>query len=457
MTSTICEPTLIRDAAERAARFLHELPERRVGVAPAAVERLERFLSAPLSDDPVPAAEILEDLDRLASPATIASAGPRFFGFVNGGALPASLAAHWLSSAWDQNAFSRASSPAGAVIEAAALAWLRALFGFPDGTEATFTTGATLANFSALAAARHRLLERRDWNVEADGLFGAPPIDVYVSAESHPTVRKGLGLLGFGRERVHVLETDANGRIRADALPQLAPGSLVCAQAGNVNSGGFDPFPALVEACRESGSWLHVDGAFGLWALASSTLGALAEGILGADSWATDGHKWLNVPYDCGIAFVRDAESLRAAMSFSAAYLPTEGAREPFHTTPESSRRPRGVEVWAALRSLGRRGVAEMIERGCAQAARFAAGLRDAGFAILNEVELNQVVVSFGSDAENDAIIAAIQADGTCWCGPTEWRGRRAMRISVSCWATDDEDVERSLAAIVDCAKRVVG
>ncbi len=453
---TICDEKLIRDAADRANAFLAALPERRVGGEPLAVERLARFLAEPLPDDGVPPQEILADLDHYGSPATVASPGPRFFGFVNGGALPASLAAHWLASAWDQNAFSAASSPAGAAIEEAALVWLRDLFGLPASTEAAFTTGATLANFSALAAARHRLLARAGWNVEADGLFGAPPIDVYVSEESHPTVRKSLGLLGMGRERLRVLPTGAQGRVRADALPRFGPATIVCAQAGNVNSGAFDPFPALVDACAKEGAWLHVDGAFGLWALASPRLRSLAEGIEGADSWATDGHKWLNVPYDCGIAFVRDAEALRAAMSFTAAYLPTEGAREPFHTTPESSRRPRGVEVWAALRSLGRNGVAAMIEAGCAHATRFAEALASAGYEILNEVELNQVVVSFGSDEQNDAIVRAIQEDGTCWCGPTEWRGRRAMRISVSCWATEAEDVERSLDAILACAARVL-
>jgi glutamate/tyrosine decarboxylase-like PLP-dependent enzyme len=450
--------SLVEDASRRARAYLEGLRERPVAASAADVAQLRTFLAAPLPEAPVPAAQVLDEIDRYGGPATVASAGPRFFGFVNGGTLPASLAAHWLASAWDQNAFSWASSPVGAGFEAAALAWLIELFELPSGTEAAFTTGATLANFSALAAARHRLLAREGWDVEADGLFGAPPIEVHVSAESHPTVRKGLGLLGLGRTRVDLLETDAQGRIRADRLPRFGPRAIVCAQAGNVNSGAFDPFPALVDACGAAGAWLHVDGAFGLWARAGGpSRRTLTRGIEGADSWATDGHKWLNVPYDCGIAFVKDAEALRRAMSFAAAYLPADGPREPFHSTPEASRRARGIDVWAALRSLGRSGLEAMIERGCAQASRFAEGLRAAGHAVLNDVVLNQVVVCFGNDARTARVIEAVQAEGVCWCGPTEWRGRRAMRISVSCWATRDADVERALASILAAAERVEG
>ncbi len=307
-------PALVEDAADRARDYLASLASRPVAPSDEAVTNLRTFLAAPLPDGPTePGTGARRARSATARPATVASAGPRFFGFVNGGTLPASLAAHWLASAWDQNAFSTASSPVAAAFEAAALAWLNTLFGFPDDTEGAFTTGATLANFSALAAARHRLLAREGWDVESDGLFGAPPIDVFVSAESHPTVRKGLGLLGLGRTRVRELETDAQGRIRGDRLPRFGARTIVCAQAGNVNSGAFDPFPALVDACRENGAWLHVDGAFGLWARASRKRFALTEGVEGADSWATDGHKWLNVPYDCGIAFVRDAEALRGA------------------------------------------------------------------------------------------------------------------------------------------------
>ena len=457
MTRTIISPRLIEEATDRAQTYLATLSDRPVAPSSEDVARLREFLAEPMPDKSTDPSEVLRGLDEYGSPATIASAGPRFFGFVNGGALPAPLAAHWLASAWDQNAFSFASSPVGAVVEETALSWLIELFGFPEGTQAAFTTGATLANFSALAAARHRLLARQGWDADRDGLFGAPPIDVYVSRESHPTLRKGLGLLGLGRERVHELPTDSDGRVCVDALPQFSASSLVCVQAGNVNSGAFDPFPELVEACRAQGAWLHVDGAFGLWASVSAAKRDLTKGIEGADSWATDGHKWLNVPYDCGIAFVRDAEALRAAMSISAAYLPADAPREPFHFTPEASRRPRGVEAWAALKSLGRQGLEEMIDRSCAQAERFAEGLREAGHEILNDVALNQVVVSFGDDETNQEVIEAIQKAGICWCGPTHWRGRSAMRISVSCWATTEDDVERSLASMLDCARRVAG
>ncbi len=461
---TILDPALMDDVVVRAAKYLAGLSERGVAPTEEAASALRNFadgaMASGLQQASVAAKQVLAELDEVGSPATIASAGPRFFGFVNGGTLPAPLAAHWMSTAWDQNSFSAASSPVGSVFEEIALAWLIDLLELPEGTEAAFTTGATLANFSALAAARHRLLERADWDVEADGLFGAPPIEVYVSEESHPTVRKGLGLLGLGRSRVTELATDAMGRIRADKLPRFATGSLVCAQAGNVNSGSFDPYPALVEACWEAGAWLHVDGAFGLWARASRAKRGLTEGIEGADSWATDAHKWLNVPYDNGIAFVKDADALRAAMSFSAAYLPGlpgSGPREPFHTTPEASRRPRGIDVWAALRSLGRDGVEALIDEGCAHASTFAAGLAAAGYEILNQdsLELNQVVVSFGDAETNHAVVEAVKQDGTCWCGPTEWRGRSAMRISISCWATTAADIERSIQAIVRCAERV--
>lgn len=454
MSDPIFDSKLMEEAATRAGRFLAGLPERPVAPARADLERLRALVGSPLPEVAMEPVEVLRELDRLGSPATIASAGPRFFGFVNGGALPATLAAHWLASAWDQNAFSFASSPAGVLLEEVALGWLREILGLPPETAAAFTTGATLANFTALAAARHRLLARAGWDVEEDGLFGAPEIEVFVSEESHPTVRKGLALLGLGRARLRTLATDSNGRVRAESLPTFGSCTLVCVQAGNVNSGSFDPFPELVAACRENGSWLHVDGAFGLWALASRDKRSLAHGIEGADSWATDGHKWLNVPYDCGIAFVRDADALRSAMSFSAAYLPADAPREPFHYTPEASRRARGVEVWAALRSLGREGVEAMIDRCCRHARDFAEGLERAGHEILNEVELNQVVVSFGDAATNKAVIEAVQNAGVCWCGPTEWRGRSAMRISVSCWATGDEDVRRSLESILDCATR---
>jgi glutamate/tyrosine decarboxylase-like PLP-dependent enzyme len=449
-------PTLLQDAAERAGRYLAGLPERSVRPDPGAVARLRAALAAALPETGASPEAVLAELDALGSPATVATAGPRYFGFVTGGALPATVAAATLAAAWDQNAFSRVSSEAGAAYEEAAVRGLAELLGLPDGCGGALVTGATLANVSALAAARHALLARAGWDVGGQGLFGAPPLRVLAGEEVHASVRKALGLLGLGRDRVETLPVDAQGCIRADRLPPAdARPTILCAQAGNVNSGGSDPFPALRAWCDEARAWLHVDGAFGLFAAASPATRAQVCGVEAADSWATDAHKWLNVPYDCGVVFVRDRAALGAAMASEAAYLPGQAQPEPFHFTPELSRRARGVEVVAALRSLGRQGVAELVERCCRHARRFAAGLRAAGHEVLNEVVLNQVVVSFGDDEACARTLAAIQEEGECWCGPTRWRGRAAVRISVSSWATGERDVERSLASMLRCADEV--
>ncbi len=401
--------------------------------------------------------KLLALLDEAGSPATIASAGGRYFGFVTGGVLPAALACGWLASAWDQNALSTVSSPVGAAIESIALAWVRQVLALPDDCAGAFVTGATMANFTALAAARHAVLARVGWDVQADGLFGAPPVTVVVGEEAHATLFKIIGLLGLGRERVVTVPADDQGRMRADAIPAFTGPAIVCAQAGNVNSGACDPMAAICARARDHGAWVHVDGAFGLWAAAAPAYAELLDGVAEADSWATDAHKWLNVSYDSGIALVRDADALRAAMSFSAEYFPTGTTREPFHYTPESSRRARGVEVWAALRSLGRAGLADLIARNCSMAARIADSLRDAGHEVLNQVVLNQVLVSFGDADTTRRVVAAIQEDGTCWCGPTVWKGRAAMRLSVSSWATTDEDVQVSVAAILRIADKITG
>jgi glutamate/tyrosine decarboxylase-like PLP-dependent enzyme len=444
---------LLEEAARRAVSYLEGLGERRVAPSPEAVAGLAR-LEVPLPEEPSAALEVIALLDEVCSPATKAMAGPRFFGFVIGGSLPAALAANWLAGAWDQNTGLWAPTPATAALEQVALGWLLELLGLSGSCGGAFVTGATMANFSALAAARHALLSREGWDVEAEGLFGAPEITVVVGEEAHPTLFKSLGLLGLGRKRVVRVPVDAQGRMRADALPAIKGPTVVCAQAGNVNTGAFDPLPEICERAHAAGAWVHVDGAFGLWAAAAPSLKRLAEGIAEADSCATDFHKWLNVPYDSGIAFVRDAAALRAAMAITAEYLPTESPhRNPSDYTPELSRRARGVEVWAALRSLGRSGVAELIERNCRQARRFAEGLSAAGFEVLNEVVLNQVLVSFGDAETTGRVIAEIQSEGTCWCGGTVWQGRTAMRISVSSWATTEEDVERSLDAIVRVAR----
>lgn len=444
-------PGLLLDAAQRGQRYLDSLPARRVSPTAEAIERL-RLLDIPLQNEPVDAARVLAELDEVGSPATVASAGARYFGFVIGGSLPAAVAANVLAAAWDQNAGLYVASPIGSVIEDIARRWLVSLFGLPETTEVGFVTGATMANFTGLAAARHALLARQGWDVEERGLFGAPPITVVVGDEVHASMLKALSLVGFGRARVTRVPVDAQGRMRSGALPALNQNTIVCIQVGNVNSGAFDPAEEIVRAAHAAGAWVHVDGAFGLWAAACPTRSHLAAGVAGADSWATDAHKWLNVPYDSGLAFVREPLHLRAAMSSSAAYLTMTENREPDQYTPEMSRRARGVEVWAALRSLGRNGLAGMIERSCRHAARFAAGLRAAGHDVLNEVVLNQVVVTFGDAERTLRVIKRIQDEGSTWCGQTHWHGRTAMRISVSGWLTSDEDVERSLSAILSCA-----
>jgi glutamate/tyrosine decarboxylase-like PLP-dependent enzyme len=442
---------LLQDAAGRAARYLEALPDRTVAPSAAAVERLAS-LDVPFPDGPTDARAVVAELDAVVSPATMAMAGPRFFGFVIGGALPATVAAGVLATAWDQNGVRHDLSPGTAVIEDVALRWVVEALGLPAGTAGGFVTGATVANFTALAAARHALLARTGWNVEARGLFGAPEISVVVGAEAHVSLFKALAMLGLGRERVVVVPVDGQGRLRADALPRLSPATIVCLQAGNVNTGAFDPAAEVVPRAREAGAWVHVDGAFGLWARAAPPRAALAAGLEGADSWATDAHKWLNVPYDSGLALVRDGAALRAAMGVTAAYLPQAARRDPADYTPELSRRARGVEVWAALRALGRTGLAALVEQSCRHARRFAEGLAAAGHRVLNEVVLNQVLVSFGDRDSTRRVIAAIQADGTCWCGGTVWQEQTAMRISISSWATTDDDVERSLRAMLRAA-----
>jgi len=446
-------PELLADALQRATRYLQGLRTRKVAPDPSAVAALIG-LEGPLPAGSPPAAT-LALLDEIVSPATMAMAGPRFFGFVIGGALPAALAANWLAAAWDQNTGYYNITPGTARLEQIALRWLVELFGLPAGPTGGFVTGATVANFTALAAARHVVLERAGWNVEAEGLFGAPPIHVLVGEEAHPTLLKSLGLLGFGRSRLTRVPVDGQGRMRADALPALSGPTILCLQAGNVNTGASDPLEPLIERARRAQAWVHVDGAFGLWAAASPRLRAQVSAVEQADSWATDAHKWLNVPYDSGLALVRDPHALAAAMAITADYLPSETPeRNPSDYTPELSRRARGVEVWAALHSLGRAGVAAMIERHCRQAQRFAQRLAAAGYRVLNEVVLNQVLVAFGDAARTRRVVAAVQADGTCWCGITVWQGHTAMRISVINWSTQEEDVERSIDAILAAAAR---
>jgi glutamate/tyrosine decarboxylase-like PLP-dependent enzyme len=444
---------LLVETADRAARYVTGIANRQVVPLPADVARLEA-LGGPLPQLPSDPSEVLALLDDIGSPATVATAGGRYFGFVVGGSLPAALAANWMAGAWDQNASMQVMSPVAAKLEEIVLEWMVDLLGLPSGSGAGFVTGTTMANFSALAAARTALLTRAGWDIEEDGLFGAPPIHVVVGDEVHISVLKALSMLGLGRSRVTRVPVDDQGRIRLEALPPLDDHTLVCVQAGNVNTGAFDPAGEICSRAHEAGSWVHVDGAFGLWAAVSPLYAPLLAGASAADSWAIDCHKWLNVPYDSGVAVVRTPESLHTAMTLSAAYLTPGGGREPWHYAPEGSRRARGVELWAALRSLGRSGLREMIERNCRQAKVFAKSLHQAGFAILNDVVLNQVLVSFGGAENTRRVIADIQKDGTCWCGGTQWQGHTAMRISVSSWVTTDEDVEQSVAAMIRIARR---
>ncbi|MFL5779318.1 MAG: pyridoxal phosphate-dependent decarboxylase family protein [Chloroflexota bacterium] len=472
MTGSTTDPTL-RRAHELAAEYLAQLPDRPVA-PPADLGALRATLGGLLPDTGEDPTGVLEALARDVDPGLVASAGPRYFGFVVGGSLPAALGADWLTSAWDQNAGLYVLSPAAAVVEEVVEGWLVDCFGLPPGTSAGFTTGATMANFTALASARHAVLRDRGWDAETRGLFGAPEINVVIGAEAHVTIRVALQMLGLGRDRVITVPADEQGRMRADALAaaltDLDGPTIVCAQAGNVNTGAFDPLPAIAAAVRAHGGWLHVDGAFGLWAAASSTLRPLLEGLDQADSWTTDSHKWLNVPYDSGIVLVRDRAAHQAAMTLGAAYyVESSGAeRDPYNWVAESSRRARGFVVYAALRSLGRRGLADQIERACSLARRMAERLAtEPGVAILNDVVLNQVLVRFGSDDRGNGatpgaaaageagdqltrdVIARVQREGTAWLGGTTWHGVSAMRISVSGWSTTEGDADRSVDAIL--------
>jgi glutamate/tyrosine decarboxylase-like PLP-dependent enzyme len=444
--------SILLETAERAINYLDSLGERSVAPAADDIERLSLF-DEPLPDKSSDPQSVLRMLDEIGSPATMASAGGRFFGFVMGGSLPAALACNWLAGAWDQDAGMQVASPVSAALESVSLKWLLDVLQLPAQCGGGFVTGATMANFSGLSAARHAVLQRVGWDVEAQGLFEAPPVTVIVGDEVHVSVLKALSHLGLGRERVLRVAVDGQGRMRPDALPQISGPAIICLQAGNVNTGAFDPAEEIISRAHQAGAWVHVDGAFGLWAAAAPRRAHLVAGVDGADSWATEAHKWLNVPYDSGLVFVREASHLRAAMAARAAYLMKGEQREPDEYVPELSRRARGVEVWAALRSLGKEGLAEMIERTCVHASSFAEGFRAAGYQVLNDVVLNQVLVSFGDDETTRQVVKLVQEDGTCWCGATSWQGRAAMRISVSSWATTDEDRQRSLEAILRLAR----
>jgi len=439
--------------ANSAINYLKKLNSRSVAASPEALKHLDVF------DETLPAdgKESLETIDLLheyGSPATVASNGSRYFGFVIGGSHSVALAANWLATAWDQNAGLSITSPINAKIETVTEKWLTGILPVAKGSSVGFVTGVTMANFCALAAARTAILQKYDWDVEARGLFGAPPITVVVGEEVHSSLTKALSMLGLGRDRVVRVPTDENGRMRMDLLPPLGERSILCLQAGNVNTGGMDDGTIIKEA-KSRGAWVHIDGAFGLWAGASESMKHLTAGYEMADSWATDGHKWLNVPYDSGLVICRNGQYLQQAMSINGEYLDQSGDRVPYQYTPELSRRARAIDIWAVLRTIGRQGVDDLITKTCRHAQHIADRIRAAGFEILNEVETNQVLVSFGSDEETNRVIQGIQSDGICWCGGTTWRGRKAMRISISSAKTTEQDVERSIDSILQVAGKI--
>ncbi len=434
------------EAYARAMTYLQDLPVRRVGASTTADE-LRARLGGELPEAPTNAQDVVESLATNVEGGLLATGSGRFFGFVIGGAAPASLAADWLATVWDQNAGLYAAAPAAAVIEEIAGEWLVELFGLPEQSSVGFVTGGQMANFTALAAARHAVLAKAGWDVETDGLSGAPAITVLVGAERHDTVDRALRFLGLGTRCIVPIAVDEQGRIRPDALAaelHKRP-TIVCAQAGNVNTGAIDPLDEICAVAKETQAWVHVDGAFGLWKTVSTPI----KGLEQADSWSTDAHKWLNVPYDSGLVFTAHPEAHRAAMSVRASYLiHDEGRRDPLDYNPEFSRRARGFAVYAAIRALGRQGIVELVERCCAMARRFAEQLDDY---VLNEVTLNQVLVSFGDITPQ--VVKAVQQEGTAWMSGTTWQGRPAMRISVSNWTTSEADVDRSVEAIKRCVE----
>lgn len=444
---------LLSLAAERAIRYVENAGARRVSPASSDISALAGFHER-FPDGPSNPGDVLNQLDAIGSPATVTSTGGRYFGFVNGGMVPAALAASWMTAAWNQNASFRVMSPAAVELEDLVLKWICEALELPPDCKGGLVTCATMASFAALLTARHALLKKAGWDVTADGMFGAPPIQVVVGAEVHASLLKALSMAGFGKKGVIIVEADGQGRMRADRLPQLSERTIICIQAGNVNTGAFDPAEEICARAKQQGAWVHVDGAFGLWARVSPKYAQLTRGLENADSWATDAHKWPNAGYDCGVVLLKDGDSLRSAFGLTAAYLEPGARREPMHHTPDSSRRARGVELWATLKSLGRAGLRELVERTCAHAQRFAKGLQSAGFEVLNDVVINQVLVSFGAPEVTREVIRRIQEDGTCWCGGTVWQGRTAMRISVSSWATTEADVDRSLEAIVRLARQ---
>lgn len=440
---------LILAAAERAAAYVDDAA-RPVFPSPDAVAALEAF-DVPFPDSPSDPLAVLALLDRVGSPAAVGSTHGRYFGFVNGGTDPAAAGAAVLAGAWDNNVALAVMSPVAARLDAVAAGWVVDALGLPANAVASFCGGATVANLTGAIAGRDALLGRLGWDVGARGLAGAPPLRVVASGEVHVSMLKALRMAGIGRDAITFVPTDSCGRIDPQSFPKVDAQTLVLLQAGNVNTGHSDPFAELIPRAHDGGGWVHVDGAFGLWAAASPARRALVSGVEGADSWATDAHKWLNAPYDSGIAICADGAHLRQSFAIDAAYLPADAERAPMHLGVQMSQRARGVETWAVLASRGRAGLAALIDQTCDHAALLAGLLAEAGAEVLAPVVLNQALVAFGSDTVTDAVIAAVQAEGTCWVGGTTWQGRRAMRLSVSDIATTADDIAVSAKAILRC------
>ena len=443
---------ILNDAAKYAMNYLDEIGNRRVFPSTTSLQQLQEF-STSLPGNGEESKQVLEQLHKIGSQNTVVTNGGRYFGFVFGGTLPASLAANWLVSAWDQNAVFKVSSPVAAHLEKIGGQWVVELLQLPPSSAVGFVTGTTMANFSAAIAARYQLCKQMGWDIKSKGMNGAPRIRVVVGEEVHASMQRALLLAGFGMDDLIKVPTDNQGRMIAENIPELDASTFVCLQAGNVNTGAIDPVKNICLAAKEKQAWVHIDGAFGLWARASPKKFAMTEGCELAHSWAIDLHKWLNVPYDSGLIICRHAEVLQNALSVTAAYLPEVTEPDPFFNTPEMSRRARGVDTWAAISSLGKNGVINLIERCCYLAEKFASNLGDAEFEILNEVVLNQVLVSFGDAKTTNRIIKKIQEDGTCWCGGTIWKGKTAMRISVSSWMTTEEDITTCSNRIIHIAK----
>lgn len=448
---------LLDKAKEFAEAYLNKMNNEKIQVGDEARKNLSH-LDFDLQQESVDELEVIKRMNKYIEPATMKMTSSKFFGFVIGGSYPVSIASNWMSTAWDQNTGLELTTPATAAVESISSKWLLKILGLPEDSATAFVTGATVANFTALAAARNHVFKNAGWDVEADGLIGAPDLQIIISEESHPTVYKSLAMLGLGRNRVTRVKTDDQGRMDLSAFPEVKDNSIIITQAGNINSGACDPIAEICDLVKNKNSWVHVDGAFGLWAKASSKHKYLLEGAEKADSWATDAHKWLNVPYDSGLAFVKHKHALKAAMAITASYLPTENAgRNPSDYTPELSRRARGVDIYAVLYHLGISGVEELVNRCCACARQFAEGFSEAGYKVMNDVVLNQVVVDFGSEELNLKIMDAVQKDSTCWVGQTIWKGITAMRISVSNWQTNSQDVEESLNVILKIAEEIKG